>query len=100
MDNTDKKRNSSIELLRIIIMIMIIGHHFATHGGFSFDNSITIPRLWWNLIEMGGNFGVDVFIIISGYYLIKNDSFKINWNKALKLWGQIFFYSIIMGLLE
>ena len=49
---------------------------------------------------MGGNFGVDVFIIISGYYLIKNDSFKINWNKALKLWGQIFFYSIIMFVIS
>lgn len=39
-------RNSPIELLRIIVMIMIVGCHFATHGGFEFDNqSITVPRL-------------------------------------------------------
>lgn len=65
---TQSERNSSIELLRIIVMLMIVGCHFATHGGFSFDKqAITIPRLWWNVIEMGGNFGADVFVLISGY---------------------------------
>lgn len=82
-------RNSAIELLRIVSMIMIIGCHFATHGGFEFDSrSITVPRLWWNILEMGGNFGVDVFVLISGYFMIENQTL-IKWKKVLKFWGQI-----------
>jgi len=88
-------RNSSIELCRILSMLMIVACHFATHGGFNFDKTaITTPRLWWHFIEMGGNFGVDVFILISGYFLIKDTKLTINLKKCLKLWGQIFIYSI------
>ena len=89
------KRNSAIELCRILSMLMIVGCHFATHGGFNFDKAtITIPRLWWYVIEMGGNFGVDVFLLISGYFLINNTVLKISVKKILKLWGQVFFYSV------
>ena len=45
---TKVERNSAIELLRIIAMVMIVAHHLAVHGGFEFDtNVITLPRLWW-----------------------------------------------------
>lgn len=91
----EKVRQSNIELLRIIVMMLIISCHFATHGGFHFSNAeITIPRLWWNLLEMEGDFGVDVFVIISGYFLIEDNSINLNSKKILRLWGQVFFYSI------
>lgn len=49
-----KNRNSAIELLRIISMVMIIFHHFAYHSSFNYDNSgISISRLWYNFIIMG-----------------------------------------------
>lgn len=98
-ENLDRHtdRQSNIELLRIVVMAMIVCCHFATHGGFCFDShSITIPRLWWNAIEMGGNFGVDVFIIISGYFLIDNKNLSISLKKTVRVWGQIFFYSILL----
>lgn len=91
-----KQRCSSIELLRIIIMMMIVGRHFAIHGGFSFDRQISIPKLWWNVLEMGGNLAVVTFVMISGYYLIDNNSLRINIRKVLKLGGIIYFYSIIL----
>ena len=94
---TDREtdRQSNIELLRIVVMAMIVGCHFATHGGFHYDShTITIPRLWWNFIEMGGNFGSDVFIIISAYFLINNRNLENSPKKIVKLWGQIFFYSV------
>lgn len=91
-----ENRNSAIELLRIVSIIMIIGCHFATHGGFEFDSqSITVPRLWWNILEMGGNFGTAVFVLISGYFMIENKT-SIKWKKVLKFWGQIIFYSILL----
>ena len=90
-------RSSNIELLRIIIMIMIVGSHFAVHGDFHFDvEAITVPRLWWYVLEMGGNFGVVVFILISGYFLIGNGTMSVSLTKIAKLWGEIFFYSIVL----
>lgn len=92
-------RNSSIELLRIISMVMILSCHFATHGGFSFDaQTLSVPRFWWYFIEMGGNFGVDVFVLISGYFLITSKGGIFNFKRILKFWGQVIFYSIVIYL--
>lgn len=94
-------RNSSVELLRIISIFAIVLCHFATHGGFAFPlESITVPRLWWNLIRFGGNLGVDVFVFISGYFLIANNDVKFNTKKTLTLWGQVFFYSLLLFALS
>lgn len=88
-------RNSSIELLRIISMIMIVFHHFAVHGGFEWNTTeISIPHFWYNLIIMGGKIGVDIFVLISGYFLIENNKTIFNLKRTLKFWGQVFFYSI------
>lgn len=99
--NIDNKRNSSIELLRIISMILIIFHHFALHGDFDFSSSsITVSRLWYYFIIMGGKIGVNIFILISGYFLISNKKIEFNLKKIIKLWGQILFYSITILVLS
>lgn len=91
-----KKRNSSLELLRIISMVMIMFYHFAIHGHFDFSTaSVSVSRMWLNLISMGGKIGVDLFIIISGYFLI-SDTSPLNIKRMLKLWGQVFFYSVVI----
>ena len=88
-------RDSSIELLRIAAMFCIVICHFATHGKFEFDtNTVTVPRLWWYFIEMGGNFGVNVFVLVSGYFLINARGELFNLRRILKFWGQVFFYSV------
>ncbi len=95
-----KQRNSAIELLRIIAMIMITFHHFACHGGFAYIASdFSIPHLWYSLILMGGKIGVDIFVLISGYFLIKDDRSVFNLKRILKFWGQIFFYSVVIYLI-
>ena len=83
-----KERDSSIELLRIASMFSIMLCHLASHGGIAFDgNVISIPRLWYNFIAMGGNVGSAVFVLISGYYLVEDKCLSINFKRVLKLWG-------------
>lgn len=90
-------RDSSFELLRIISMFSIVICHFATHGEFQFDTqTISVPRLWWYFIEMGGNFGVNIFVLISGYFLIDVKDEAFNFRRILKFWGQVFFYSVLI----
>ena len=92
-----KVRNSSFELLRIISMFCIVSFHFATHGEFDFDtNTVTIPRLWWYFLKMGGKFGVNVFVLVSGYFLITAKGELLNLKRILKFWGQVFFYSVLV----
>lgn len=99
--NHNNIRNSSIELLRIIAMIMIVFHHFAYHGGFEWEgSSASITRFWYNFIIMGGKIGVDVFVMISGYYLINDSSGPLKLNKLVKFLGQVFFYSMAIYLIS
>lgn len=89
------QRNSAFELLRIIAMILIVFHHFAVHGGFEWDTqSLSIPYFWYNFIAMGGKIGSNVFVLISGYFMVNSKNSIFNFKKVLKFWGQIFFYSI------
>lgn len=100
---TDRQitRQSNFELLRIVAMVMIVFHHFAFHGGFKFDSTtLSIPRFWFNFIIMGGKTGVNIFVLISGYFLIQSKSTKASIHKILKLWGQVFFYSAIIYVIN
>jgi len=88
-----RERNSSLELLRIFAMLMIIAHHFAVHGGFNFlVNSVTINRLWYQFILMG-NLGNNLFLFITGYFLVKSPGLKFL--KLFNFWIKLFFYSVL-----
>lgn len=90
--NANKKnRNSNIEILRIIAMIMIVAHHFELYAVYNVFNNSELMSYVNIVIRAKGKIGVDIFILISGYFLIKS---KINVKRVLKLWLQILFYSI------
>lgn len=82
------ERQSNIEILRIIAMLMIIISHYAI---YSTEKYYLLPQ---EIIKGGGKIGAIIFILITGYFSInKSFSFK----KVLKIWGETFFYSV--GLL-
>ncbi len=87
-----KKRESNIELLRIISMLMIIAHHFSVHSNFVAEKTSFTNNVWLQLLSSGGKIGVNIFILISGFFLI--NSKKVNINKFIKLLAQLLFYSI------
>lgn len=76
----NKSRSSNIELLRIIAILMIIISH-ATN--YMFDGAIWIRAdinfnfLFLNLISIGGQIGVIVFISISSWFMIDSEKFEI-----------------------
>lgn len=86
-------RQSNIELLRIISMILIIMHHFSVHGTFPFTPDLTFNKVFLQVFALGGKAGVVAFVMITGYFMISS-SFKLH--KFAKLIGQIWFYSIAM----
>lgn len=89
----EDKRDSNFEVLRILSMIMIVFHHLAVHSGLNLNAIGIFPNvLWVKFIQMGGKIGVNLFVLISGYFLINSEKIKIS--KILKLWVQISFTSI------
>ncbi|CVI72152.1 Acyltransferase family protein [Clostridiales bacterium CHKCI001] len=85
------RRKSNLELLRIVSMVLIVAHHYSIHGGF------ILPEMNFNkaliqVLSLGGKLGVDCFVLITGYFMIES---KFRLEKAVKLWAQIWFYSIL-----
>lgn len=63
-----RKRDSNVELLRIIAMIMIVAHHLMLHGGVFEHASQTASLLFGGLLIPGGKIGFVCFIVISAWY--------------------------------
>ncbi|MCM1048280.1 MAG: acyltransferase [Clostridiales bacterium] len=97
-NNPTDMRMSNIELLRIVAMIMIIAYHIPIHLNFTCQpHTITVSQLWNQFILMGGKIGVNIFVLISGYFLINSNGIKIS--KIIKLWLQIFTYSVLIYII-
>ena len=91
---TADKRDSNLELLRIIMMILIVAHHFALHGGFDYPtDTVSLNRLWIQFIQVGGKLGVNVFVLISGYFLIHSTEHRTV--RTVRLWFRLLTYSLI-----
>lgn len=90
-----KKRNSAIELLRIIAMVLIILNHLAYYGG-SFATAEGINYYLSHIFICGGKFGVAIFVLIGSFYMFKKaPSIK----KAFSLWLKTFLISVSFGIL-
>lgn len=100
MNKNIKTRESNLELLRIFAMLIIVFHHFAVYGNFNFDTtSASINLLWQVFILMGGKIGVNIFVLISGYFLVKEKEIKLDLKHILKFILQVFFYSVTIYIL-
>ncbi len=92
-----KKREMNFELLRILAMCMIIGLHYLDKGNVLsdfMDMHGTNEYLAW-IFEAFFYPAVNVYVLISGYFLIEKE---FRFSKLLRLWGQVFFYSVLLGM--
>lgn len=89
----NKKRNATIELLRIISMILIITLHAADKGGvlelqYGMGNNVYIPA--W-ILEAFAIFGLNMYVMIAGYYMVGG---KFKTGRLLEIICTILFYSV------
>ncbi|MCX4303556.1 MAG: acyltransferase [Clostridia bacterium] len=88
------KRKSNFEILRIISIIFILFHHFFYENVIlDYTSSITINQFISQVLYSLGKIGVNIFILITGYFCI-NSNFKLK--KILTIWLQTIFYSWII----
>lgn len=85
------ERKSNIELLRILSIIFVLFHHFFYNNIiFDYMNNLTVNQFCGEILYSLGKIGVNVFIIITGYFSI-NSKFKIK--KAITICLETIFYS-------
>jgi surface polysaccharide O-acyltransferase-like enzyme len=96
MNSTSNKiRQSNMEWLRVLAMILIVAHHFVIHSGFAIGNELTNTNALLKLLYMGGKVGVVIFVTISGYFMVQS---QISITKIFQLWGQVVFYNLLTAI--
>lgn len=89
-------RNSNIELYRVIVMILIVAHHYVVHSGIvthiasDLGSAKSIILL---IIGSWGKTGINCFVLISGYFMCNK---KITIRKWLKLYFEVLFYCVVI----
>lgn len=79
-------RLSNIELLRILAIVLIVMMHAA---GYITKSSCDTNRMVLAAINVVGNMGVTVFVLISGFFGI-----RFRWSGLLRLWLVMLFYAV------
>lgn len=93
---TKPQRSSNFELYRIIVMFMIICHHYVVNSGLSDvlrNNPTSAHSMFYFLFGAWGKTGINCFVLITGYFMCKSN---ITLRKFLKLYLQVIFYNIII----
>ena len=84
------KRNSGIEALRVVAMLMIIAYHYVIHGT-AIETGGGGTKVFLECVSLWGKAGVNLFCLIMGYFGIRSE-FKIK--KVIQLEAQVIFYSL------
>jgi hypothetical protein len=97
-----KKRDSNLELFRIITMMFIVAHHYVINSGLiGIDGPIersplSSRSLFLLLFGAWGKIGINCFVMITGYFMCRS---HITAKKFAKLVCEFMFYRIIFYLI-
>lgn len=92
---TLKPRNSNLELFRIIVMLIIVAHHYVVNSGLLpvvLENYPSAKSLFLLFFGWGGKTGINCFVLITGFFMCTS---QITLRKFLKLFLQFYFYKVL-----
>lgn len=94
-----KQRESNIELFRIVLMLMIIAHHYVVNSGveglYDYSN-VSGNQVFLELWGWGGKVGVNCFLLVTGYFMCRG---HFTWRKFLRLYLEVKFYKLAIALI-
>lgn len=94
-----KKRESNLELFRIITMLLIVAHHYVVNSGLTaadgpiYANPMSGRSLFLLLFGAWGKIGINCFVMITGYFMCKS---QITAKKFAKLVCEWLLYKYII----
>lgn len=94
-----QERISNLELYRIIVMLLIVAHHYVVNSGLldvMNKEPLSYNSIFFYLFGAWGKTGINCFVLITGYFMCKS---SITVQKFLKLLLEVLFYNILIYLL-
>lgn len=94
-----KVRDSNLELYRIIVMMIIVAHHYVVNSGLlevMNENLSSNRTIFYYLFGLWGKVGINCFVLITGYFMCTS---KITLRKYLKLLLEFEFYNVVIYLI-
>lgn len=88
-------RESNLELLRILCMLLIIGDHLTGQGGIA-DYSTLASSFAFCLIGCGSRIACSVFVLIGGWFLSEQ---PFRTRRPFSLWLSLWLYTVPVTLL-
>lgn len=99
VDNANKqtdRRQSNLELYRIIFMYLIVVHHYVVNSGV-IDQMMAHNDFAKNVVYAiaggWGKLGINAFVLITGYFMCRSN---ITIKKFVKLLAEVLFYNIVI----
>lgn len=92
-------RQSNLELMRIVLMLVIIAHHLVVNSGLIdaiAPGAFDAKTLFVVLFGMWGKAAINAFVMITGYFMCTS---QLTRRKMLKLLGTFYFWEITCDLL-
>ncbi|WP_410549080.1 acyltransferase family protein, partial [Bacteroides caecigallinarum] len=89
-------RNSNLELYRIMVMLLIVAHHYVVNSGLMEkmqDSPLSSQSIFFYLFGAWGKTGINCFVLITGYFMCKS---QITSKKFFKLLFEVLFYNIVL----
>lgn len=85
--NMKSKRIVSIDILKIVCIIMVVMLHLTSYGVKDISiKFLSIPYWFIAIFKSLSIVGVNCFVLISGYFLCQSD---IKYKRILPLWIQV-----------
>ena len=92
-------RTSNLELYRIIVMLLIVAHHYVVNSGLTdasgviYSNPMSARSIFLLIFGAWGKTGINCFVLITGYFMCKS---QITVKKFFKLLFELEFYNIVI----
>ena len=97
-----KERDSGIELLRVFAMLLVIGVHAFSYGGFYAEakaagGHVAAAAL---LMKLATRAAVNIFVIITGYFMIRAPfDLRKNMRRVGAVYQKMLFYSVTLTVI-
>lgn len=93
---SEKERNSNIELLRIVSMMGVVALHYVNGSIGGIEQYAAFPNFTWMFVNAVRSMAiplVNVFVLITGYYMVSRESFS--YRKPADLMMTVLFYGMM-----
>ena len=97
-----KERDSGIELLRIFAILLVIGVHMFSYGGFysaakAVGGHVHSTAL---LMKLATRAAVDIFVLITGFFMVDRPfSLQKSLRRSIDVYQKMLFYSVVMTVI-